>query len=382
MTEYLSRAALRGDTYDEPDRRAHPLSTRGRHPAARESVDPEIRRGIAAGATGLAGRARSPAAVTADAAFIGESVRLRAALKVARQVADSTATVLVQGESGTGKELLARVVHEHSLRARGPFVAVNCAAIPETLLESELFGHEKGAFTGAAARRVGRFERASGGTLFLDEVGDMSPAMQAKILRVLQEEEIERVGGDRAIPVDVRVLAATNRDLGAEVAAGRFREDLYYRLAVVVVHLPPLRERGDDVELLARHFLEHFSRKHGRGVHELADETVSLMRSYAWPGNIRQLRNVVERALLVSEGPVLLPEHLPNEVRLGQARPGQAPSYGSDGELLPLRELEHLHIRRALALTGGNLGHTAELLGIHRNTLRQKLRKLHEDGDE
>jgi two-component system response regulator HydG len=342
----------------------------------REPTFPEVR------ARGGAPPRRPAAPAGTAGAFLGESVRLRAALKVARQVSDSTATVLVQGESGTGKELLARVVHESSGRARGPFVAVNCAAIPETLLESELFGHEKGAFTGAAARRVGRFERASGGTLFLDEVGDMSPGMQAKILRALQEEEIERVGGDRTVRVDVRVIAATNRDLGAEVAAGRFREDLYYRLAVVVVHLPPLRERGGDVELLARHYLEHFARKHGRAVYDLHDGTVELLRSHPWPGNVRQLRNVVERALLVAEGPVLLPGDLPNEVRLGEAHPGGAPRHGADGALLPLRELEDRHIRRALALSGGNLGATADLLGIHRNTLRQKLRRLHGDPDE
>jgi transcriptional regulator with PAS, ATPase and Fis domain len=327
---------------------------------------------------------RSPAARPASAAFLGESVRLRAALKVARQVSRSTATVLIHGESGTGKELLARVIHDESDRLRGPFVAVNCAAIPETLLESELFGHEKGAFTGAAQRRVGRFERATGGTLFLDEVGDMSPAMQAKILRALQEEEVERVGGDRPIPVDVRVIAATNRDLETEVDAGRFREDLYYRLAVVVIQLPPLRERGGDVELLARHYLEHFSRKHARAVHELDDGAMELLRSHPWPGNIRQLRNVVERALLMAEGPVLLPEHLPNEVRLGAPRGREAAAFGGEGELLPLRELEHRHIRRALALARGNLGATAELLGIHRNTLRQKLRRLNgeDPGDD
>ena len=319
---------------------------------------------------------RGAAPLTAVASFLGDSVRLRAALKVARQVSRSTATVLVHGESGTGKELLARVIHDESDRARGPFVAVNCAAIPETLLESELFGHEKGAFTGAAQRRVGRFERASGGTLFLDEVGDMSPAMQAKILRVLQEEEIERVGGDRPVRVDVRVVAATNRDLEVEVAAGRFREDLYYRLAVVVIHLPPLRERGGDVELLARHYLEHFARKHARAVHELDDGAVELLCAHPWPGNIRQLRNVVERALLMADGPVLLPEHLPNEVRLGGPRTGAGSPHGTEGQLLPLRELEHRHIRRALALARGNLGATAELLGIHRNTLRQKLRRL------
>jgi two-component system response regulator HydG len=257
-------------------------------------------------------------------------------------------------------------------------VAVNCAAIPETLLESELFGHEKGAFTGAVGRRAGRFERASGGTLFLDEVGDMSPAMQAKILRVLQEEEIERLGGDRPVPVDMRLVAATNQDLLAEVEAGRFREDLYYRLAVVVVRLPPLRERGDDVELLARHYLEHFARKHGREVRELDDDAAALLRTFPWPGNIRQLRNVVERASLLAEGAVLLPEHLPDEVRLGPVRAG-ADARGGEGELLPLREVEDLHIRRALALARGNLGATADLLGIHRNTLRQKLRRLNEE---
>jgi two-component system response regulator HydG len=318
--------------------------------------------------------------VAAAGSFIGESAGLLAAVKVARQVADSTATVLIHGESGTGKEQLARIIHDNSRRARGAFVAVNCAAIPETLLETELFGHEKGAFTGAATRKLGRFERANGGTLFLDEVGDMSPGMQAKILRALQEEEIERVGGDRPIPVDVRILAATNRDLAVEVEAGRFREDLYYRLAVVVLHLPALRERGDDVVRLARHYVEHFARKHARAVHEVSDGAMALLRSHAWPGNIRQLRNVVERSVLVAEGGVLLPEHLPPEVRLGESAPRERGH--AEGEFLPLRELEIRHIRRALALTGGNLGHTAEMLGIHRNTLRQKLRKLNGEEEE
>ena len=347
----------------EPIRQAIPFRQPGPAPAPRRL-------------TPLPGGASEPAAPN----FIGQSPALLAAVKVARQVADSTATVLIHGESGTGKEQLARLIHDHSRRARGPFVAVNCAAIPETLLETELFGHEKGAFTGAAARRVGRFERATGGTLFLDEVGDMSPGMQAKILRALQEEEIERVGGDRPISVDVRILAATNRDLDVEVEAGRFREDLYYRLAVVVLKLPPLRERGDDVVMLARHFLEHFARKHGRAVHEISAGAMDLLRSHGWPGNIRQLRNVVERSLLVSEGGVLLPEHLPPEVRLGESAPRERGH--AEGEFLPLKEMENRHIRRALALTGGNLGHTAEILGIHRNTLRQKLRKLHEDVEE
>ena len=345
----------------------------------REPVRPIIPfRSSGAAAAAVPVRARSASAAyaaleAAEGAFLGRSPRAQAALKVAHQVADSTATVLIQGESGTGKELLARIVHENSRRARGPFVAVNCAAIPETLLESELFGHERGAFTGAAARRLGRFERASGGTLFLDEVGDMSPTMQAKILRVLQEHEIERVGGETPVRVDVRVVAATNRDLEAEVAAGRFRDDLYYRLAVVVVRLPALRERGDDVDLLARRFLEDFAAEHGRPVRLLAPEAAERLRAYTWPGNVRQLRNVVERAVLVAEGEVLRADHLPPEV----LNAAVSPNGHGDGGFLPLRELERRHIRLALDLTGGNLGDTARLLGIHRNTLRQKLRQLH-----
>jgi len=313
------------------------------------------------------------------APVVGSSVSVQAALSVARRVAPSLAGVLIQGESGTGKELLAQMIHDHSTRAGGPFVAVNCAAITETLLETELFGHERVAFTGATARRVGRFERASGGTLFLDEVGDMSPAMQAKILRALQEHEIERVGGDTSIHVDVRVVAATNRDLTAEVAAGRFREDLYYRLAVVVVHLPALRERGNDVELLARHFASEFASGLGRGVPLIDESVLGLLRAYAWPGNVRQLRNVMERALLVLDGDRLLPEHLPPEVR-GEAPAPRTSAHPADGPFLSLREVEERHIRRALALTNGNLGHTAEILGIHRNTLRQKLRRLRLEG--
>jgi len=318
-------------------------------------------------AAGAAAPPREPA----ESALVGSSPRVLAALKVARQVADSTATVLVQGESGTGKELLARVVHENSRRAGGPFVAVNCAAIPETLLESELFGHERGAFTGATTRRLGRFERASGGTLFLDEVGDMSATMQAKILRVLQEHEIERVGGDTPVRVDARVVAATNRDLGAEVATGRFRDDLYYRLAVVVVQLPSLRERGGDVDLLAQRFLQHFATEHARPVRSLSPDAAARLRAYGWPGNVRQLRNVMERAVLVADGDVLRAEHLPADVRA--ATDAREPE--GDG-FLPLRELERRHIRRALDLTGGNLGDTARILGIHRNTLRQKLRHI------
>jgi DNA-binding NtrC family response regulator len=355
---------------------------------------------------------------------IGESGRMLAAVKTIARVADSTATVLLHGESGTGKELFARLLHEKSARDTGPFVALNCAAIPEALLESELFGHEKGAFTGAVGRKVGRFERAHGGTLFLDEVGDLSLGAQAKVLRALQEREVERVGGEGTLRVDVRVVAATNKDLAREVALGRFREDLYYRLAVVVLTLPPLRERGDDIRLLAEHCVARFAYEHRRATRAISREALALMAAYPWPGNVRQLYNVLERAVLLADGPVLLPAHLPAEVRAplhgftsapgtfgtlptpshgipSQGLPSYAapsyaatgyavPSYAAPGQdvpavsypgaasaegLLPLGELERRHIAHALALTGGHLARAAELLGIHRNTLRRKLQE-------
>jgi DNA-binding NtrC family response regulator len=359
--------------------------------------------------------------------LIGESARMLSAVKTIARVADSTATVLLHGESGTGKELFARLLHEKSARGSAPFVALNCAAIPEALLESELFGHEKGAFTGAVGRKVGRFERAHGGTLFLDEVADLSLGAQAKVLRALQEHEVERVGGEGVLHVDVRVVAATNKDLAREVALGRFREDLYYRLAVVVLTLPPLRERGDDIRLLAEHCVARFACAHRRGTRAISREALALMAAYPWPGNVRQLNNVLERAVLLADGPVLLPAHLPTEVRapmpglngVGPAAaigPMQTPSNGlphyglasyghpnsglpgyglpaqtwSGGSvasaagtgsveaLLPLGELERRHIAHALALTGGHLARAAELLGIHRNTLRRKLQEYAE----
>jgi DNA-binding NtrC family response regulator len=296
--------------------------------------------------------------------------------------------VLIQGEKGTGKTLLARFLHERSRRRDAPFVAVNCAAIPEHFLESELFGYEKGAFTGAVAGRAGRVERASGGTLFLDEVGDMSLPIQAKTLRALQDSEVERLGGEKPVRVDVRLLAATNRTLEDEAAAGRFREDLYSWLAVVVLTLPPLRERGDDVRLLAEYCI-------GRGAHDrswqvdaIANETLDLLRNYPWPGNVRQLCNVMEHALFVADGHVLLPAHLPPEIRgygraayangterrIGHDRRKRPDRRSGAVALPPLEALERDHIRRALTLTGGQLGRAADLLGIHRNTLRRKLR--------
>jgi two-component system, NtrC family, response regulator AtoC len=319
--------------------------------------------------------------------LIGESPKMFAAFKTAARVAGSTATVLIQGESGTGKELLARFLHEQSGRP-GSFVALNCAAIPEHLLESELFGHEKGAFTGALARRIGRFERANGGTLFLDEIGDMSFPLQAKILRALQEREVERLGGEKPVPVDVRLVAATNRLLEDEVAAGRFRVDLYYRIAVVTLTLPPLRERGDDIRLLAEHCVDKAAVERNWPVRAIDPDTLRLLQAYPWPGNVRQLCNVLERALLLSDGPVLLPAHLPpeirehpsgafcrgNERRSAERRDVVRDRRSGGTSLQQLDHLEHEHIRRALALADGQLGRAAELLGIHRNTLRRKLR--------
>jgi DNA-binding NtrC family response regulator len=231
-----------------------------------------------------------------------------------------------------------------------------------------LFGHEKGAFTGAVARRVGRFERASGGTVFLDEIGDMSLPLQAKILRVLQEREIERVGGQAPIPVDVRLVAATHRDLEQDVRSGRFREDLYYRIAVVTVQLPPLRERGDDLRLLAEHYRGFYAREYRRPVRVISREAFELLRGCAWPGNVRQLRNVIESAVLQADGEVLLPAHLP----LDALRPRTEP-YEAEAALLTLSELERRHIKRVLAEAGGQMNVAAEILGIHRNTLRRKL---------
>ena len=309
-----------------------------------------------------------PPSLVDRSVIIGQSPALLEGFRTVARVANSTATVLLRGESGTGKELLAHLIHENSSRARRSFVAVNCAAIPENLLESELFGHEKGAFTGALGRRIGRIERASGGTLFLDEIGDMSLALQSKLLRVLQEREIERVGGDGPISVDVRVIAATNRDLEGDVARGRFREDLYYRLAVVQVKLPPLRARGEDIRLLAEHFLHGASAEFDRPVRRLDPATLAILRNHPWPGNVRQLRNALERAVLMAEGPVLRPIHLPPDVR----NPAQQSLQDSEA-VGTLADVEKRYIEQVLNSTGGHMARAAEVLGIHRNTLRRKL---------
>ncbi|WP_297670197.1 sigma-54 dependent transcriptional regulator, partial [uncultured Desulfovibrio sp.] len=272
--------------------------------------------------------------------IIGQSTTLAEVFKVLGKVAPTDSTVLVTGESGTGKELLVRALHANSRRAEKPFVPINCGAIPKELLESELFGHEKGAFTHAIRSRPGRFELADGGTIFLDEIGEMDLSLQVKILRVLQEKEIERVGGSGCKKVDVRIVAATNRDLEAEVAAGRFREDLYYRLNVIPLHLPPLRERGRDVLLLARHFLNHFCTKKSRPPLGLDETTRRILSAYAWPGNVRELENFMERLSILVDGDVVHMEDLPPKI---------LDNVGDVGSLPPVDETEETAVTAAVS---------------------------------
>jgi len=309
----------------------------------------------------------------AEDELVGSSPELLEVFKTVGRVGPSPATVLVTGESGTGKELVARAVHRVSPRAGAPFVAVNCAAIPEDLLESELFGHERGAFTGAVARKVGRFERAHGGTLFLDEIGDMSLVLQSKILRALQEREIERVGGEERIALDVRVVAATHRDLAASIAAGDFREDLFYRLAVVRLHLPPLRARPGDLRPLALHYTARFARAYGRPLRAVSEEALERLAAHPWPGNVRELRNVLERAVLLATGDTLLPAHLELDGP-GAAAPEPAPGTALPGYSpeLSMAQVEALHLRQVLDRVGGHFGRASEVLGMHRNTVSRK----------
>jgi DNA-binding NtrC family response regulator len=290
------------------------------------------------------------------------------------RVASQNVPVLITGESGTGKEMIALAIYQHGPRAKAPFLALNCAAIPETLLESELFGHEKGAFTGAERRRIGKFEQCNGGTLFLDEVGDMPLALQAKILRVMQEQAFERVGGNETIRTNVRLIAATHRDLKADSIEGRFRPDLFFRLGVFTIHLPPLRERGEDLPMLVRLYLERFSRELGRDVRVIAPEALERLRSYSWPGNIRELQSVVKQALLQAIGGVLLASFLPADLSKNQdskAREG-GPRLRSG---VKLAELEREAIQQCLDQTGGNRQRTAEVLGISTRTLLRKIQK-------
>jgi two-component system NtrC family response regulator len=301
-------------------------------------------------------------------------------LALVKRVAASKATVLVSGESGTGKELVARAIHQYSPRAQKPFISVNCAALTETLLESELFGHERGAFTHAVAMRKGRFELADGGTLFLDEVAEMSQALQVKLLRVLQEMEFERVGGARTIKVDVRVVAATNRDLKEEVQEGRFREDLFYRLNVVHLHVPPLRQRQEDIPPLAAHFIKKYAAENVRGKLRLTPEALKVLVQYAWPGNVRELENVMERAVILCHNHLITPEDLP-----GGLAPAAAEASLDIDRFVPLHtpltealeSIEEQMIRRALEKSGQVQVRAAELLGITKSLLQYKLKKYH-----
>jgi len=304
--------------------------------------------------------------------IIGQSPAMVRVLEMVAQVASSEATVLISGESGTGKELIAGAIHFNSPRKDGPYVKINCAAITETLLESELFGHEKGAFTGAYKKKEGRFVQAQGGTLFLDEISEMSLAMQVKLLRVLQEREITRVGGEEPIKVDVRLIAATNKDLVREVEEGRFREDLYYRLNVVNINIPPLRQRKEDVPLLAKHFLSIFSEKNHKNIEGFTPQAMDRLLRYDWPGNVRQLMNAIERAVVLSRSNYLDLEDLP-------LVPGEQLPENGGHEIpvsdLALEEVEKATILKTLELTGGNKSEAARKLGITRKTLHTKLKK-------
>ena len=361
-------------------------------------LDTQQLRRVVGQALELSRLAREPAVVAETPpdedrgdAIIGRCPAMLEVYKAIGRVAGQDVPVLITGESGTGKELVARAIYQHGARAQAPFLAINCAAIPDALLESELFGHEKGAFTGAERRRIGKFEQCHGGTLFLDEVGDMSLATQAKVLRLLQEQAFERVGGNETVRTDVRLIAATHRDLEAWSAQGKYRPDLYYRLGVFTVHLPPLRERGDDLPMLVQHYVRRFSPELGREAREIGPEAMERLREYPWPGNIRELQSVLKQALLRSTGPVLVPAFLPELAPRKADEPATAIGAGSRLEALieqrlrdgsqdlyeeARRELDRFLLPLVLRSTGGNQLQAARILGIARRTLRLRLREL------
>ncbi|MEW6746797.1 MAG: sigma-54 dependent transcriptional regulator [Planctomycetota bacterium] len=310
-----------------------------------------------------------------DPTLVGDHPSIKQLLATIRIVAKSKATVLIQGESGTGKELVARMLHAQSPRADGPFVRVNCAALSETLLESELFGHERGAFTGAVARREGRFELAHRGTLLLDEISEIAPSLQSKLLRVLEEEEFERVGGSRTIKIDVRIVGTTNRDLRAAIDDGEFRQDLYYRLNVVPISIPPLRERSSDIPILARHFLEIYAAQNGSPARELLSETIDLLMRYEWPGNVRELRNVIQRAVVLGKEKVIRPE----QIALGSTKTTSAPAIAVG---MTVAEVEREVILKTLEETGYNRTAAASILGLTPRTLSNKIRLYRAEGYE
>jgi two-component system response regulator AtoC len=318
--------------------------------------------------------------------IIGESPAMREMLALAHKVAESeVSSVLLQGESGTGKDLVAKAIHYHSARAESPFIAINCAALPGTLIESELFGYEKGAFTDAKARKEGLFEQAEGGTLFLDEIGELELSLQAKLLRVLEEGSFRRVGGLKDLPLDVRVIAASNRDLKTEGEAGRFRSDLFYRLSVIQIDIPPLRERGDDIRVLAEHYLSSFRSRLRKNIDGIDEEALATFRRYEWPGNVRELRNVIERAMILEDGEEITTRYLPRGLVSDSLGGSASPAVTSDRVRLPadgvsLEEVEMSLVKQALQRSGGNQTRAAELLHISRDQLRYRMKKLEETG--
>jgi DNA-binding NtrC family response regulator len=305
---------------------------------------------------------------TAPGNIIGTAPPMQRVFDVIEQVGPSKASVLITGESGTGKELVANALHQASPRANGPFIKLHCAALAESLLESELFGHERGSFTGAMARKDGRFSLADGGTLFLDEIGEISPAIQVKLLRFLQEREFERVGGTQTLRVDVRVIAATNRNLPDEIAKGRFREDLYYRLNVVAIEMPGLRERRSDIPNLVRFFIDRYARENAKSITECTPEALEQLMGYAWPGNVRELENAIERAVVLATGTAIEARHLPAGVKPAASPTGLPPIPGA-----PMAEIERYAILETLKMTGGSTSRAAEILGISARTIQYRL---------
>jgi len=311
---------------------------------------------------------------TGSARLVGEDPKIKELLSFAQEIASSKSTVLLNGKSGTGKEVLARFIHENSTRKDKAFVAVNCAALPESLLESELFGHEKGAFTGAAYRKTGKFEMANHGTLLLDEIGEMDTPLQAKLLRVIQEQEVDMVGGEAPIPVDIRIIATTNRNLQEEVREGRFREDLYYRLNVIPICLPMLKERSSDITVLSEHFIKKYNRENAKNIKGVSSEGLEVLRKYNWPGNVRELENIIERAVVLCRDDFLKPSHLFLHGMFGELASESKKSKDTEsfvGKSLP--EVEKEVILKTLEKLDGNRTHTARVLGISIRTLRNKL---------
>lgn len=335
---------------------------------------------------------RQPLRAESEFGMVGSTPEMQRIFRMIDDIAPTNATVLIYGESGTGKELLARAIHNCSHRADKPFVKVNCAAVPESLLESELFGHERGAFTSAVARRLGRFEVADTGTIFLDEIGEMSPAMQAKLLRVTQEKEFERVGSSQTIRVDVRIIAATNQDLKEKVARGEFREDLYYRLSVIPIYLPPLRERKADIPLLVNKFIAYYSEAIGRKVTHVSEKALKMLMDYDWPGNVRELENCIERAVIFAKGPVIDEDNLyigipainapaasGTQGARGEEGAGKPDASGANvagaGRPMSMKEVEKAHIVRVLRETNSNRTEAAKILQISRRTLLNKIKE-------